>query len=809
MPERIWQVIACACLAAVLTWSTLLRPLDFAIWAAQAKLPFIEASGDVVMADASGVLGRAPTRENYRALAEKLGQLSDAGAKTIMVDSPLLPQENDIDPTEIEEDFRRANVDPVFVQRTVEQIGGQRMHRSDPVVETSGTIASIFFRNTFLGFVWDVYPHDPANPAPTASVFDYFQDASHRKFVLLDYAVDTSTIQVVDLTELNNSDVSFANKIVIVFHDADISADVWVPGKRQESSSYILALTAETLTRNAGHYFPWAALLLMFGAAIAIAALPPRPYRIAAYWTVVAAGVAAVPILSALGYQTYFLTHLILLASYGTTRGYLRLRRRNWLSDAKSGLPNYVAMQRDWNTIRRMNVGGIAVMRMNRLDETMDHLSADLRGTYVKAVADRVRFGSMEETVYFDGGKELAFYYARMRKGEVIGHLDALRTMANAAVEIDGRPLDVSITVGAAPMEPAGMEATRNKALAALQSASEAYHPCVLAGFDDAARTEFDPSLQARVDKALDDGQMSIRIQPQMSIADGVVRSAEVLVRWFDPERGEIAPSWFVAQCEKIGRLDELTRFVLQSTIEFLASVPPAHRVPLSVNISAVQLVDRRIERMLLPLLAIHRVEPSMITLEITETARISDFIKAASVMSELRNQGFRLSIDDFGVESANLEALLHLPFDELKIDRLFVQRLGSEPRAVAVVRNAVSLAHDLGLTVVAEGVERSADLADLVAGRVRRRSRVRDIYAPRSERLRQTIFAGNGRGRAAPSRLTLYERTELIYVLLTLTGKETYYGSFRMGLAFQLRLKTVIKQSWAPRRGSPIFFES
>ncbi len=163
----------------------------------------------------------------------------------------------------------------------------------------------------------------------------------------------------------------------------------------------------------------------------------------------------------------------------------------------------------------------------------------------------------------------------------------------------------------------------------------------------------------------------------------------------------------FIAQSESVGRLDDLTQRVMAKS--FQASIlcqRNGTQPSISINISSIQLIDRRIVDLLHSELEQYAIDPRRITIEITETARIDNPVTARTVCDEIRSMGMALSIDDFGVGSANLEVLSQLPFDELKIDRVFVQQMNACSKAYAIVKNMIRLSKDMNLISVAEGIE-------------------------------------------------------------------------------------------------------
>ncbi len=201
--------------------------------------------------------------------------------------------------------------------------------------------------------------------------------------------------------------------------------------------------------------------------------------------------------------------------------------------------------------------------------------------------------------------------------------------------------------------------------------------------------------------------QLVLHFQPMLDLATDTFRGVEALVRWRHPEFGLLYPDDFVTLTEQTGFIHELTRVVLDLAAAELARLDRAgYSLQMSVNVSRYDLLDDQLPGVVDRVLAAHRVAPERLTLEVTETAISIEPDRAATTIERLRQRGVKVSIDDFGVGYSSLSQLLHLPVDELKIDRSFSFALGADVRALAVVSATVELARALGLAVVAEGIE-------------------------------------------------------------------------------------------------------
>jgi EAL domain-containing protein (putative c-di-GMP-specific phosphodiesterase class I) len=183
-------------------------------------------------------------------------------------------------------------------------------------------------------------------------------------------------------------------------------------------------------------------------------------------------------------------------------------------------------------------------------------------------------------------------------------------------------------------------------------------------------------------------------------------------VRWKHPTRGLLYPDEIVSLAERVGLILPLTRAVLEQAIVEASRLERAgHHLQMSVNITRYDLVDDELPSFIYGLLAANRFPPSRLTLEITESSVGEDPDNARRCIEKLRERGIGISIDDFGVGYSSMSQLLNLPIDELKVDKSFVQALGNDRRARAIVSSAIELARALDLKLVAEGIETSANL--------------------------------------------------------------------------------------------------
>ena len=219
--------------------------------------------------------------------------------------------------------------------------------------------------------------------------------------------------------------------------------------------------------------------------------------------------------------------------------------------------------------------------------------------------------------------------------------------------------------------------------------------------------------LENRMWAALEHGGFELYLQAQVDLHSGRVVGAEVLLRWIDPELGAIEPSRFIPIAEECGLILPLGDWVLARTMDLLDEWQQLdngmRHLRLAVNLSARQFSGGALLAKLDQLLEQHHIDPSLLELEITETAAMQDPEHTRQLLRELRTRGFTLAIDDFGTGYSSLAYLKLFAIDRIKIDRGFVQDIETNPNDAVIVAATIGLAHSLGLAVVAEGVETAA----------------------------------------------------------------------------------------------------
>jgi EAL domain-containing protein (putative c-di-GMP-specific phosphodiesterase class I) len=223
-------------------------------------------------------------------------------------------------------------------------------------------------------------------------------------------------------------------------------------------------------------------------------------------------------------------------------------------------------------------------------------------------------------------------------------------------------------------------------------------------------------SILGELRSAIDIGELVLHYQPKVDASTGKLMGVEALVRWRHPTRGLLYPVDFLLLAERSGLIIDLTDLVLaQGVSQAIAWERSGMRVPVAANLSVRNLDDESLPERVMGLLSHLGARPESLALELTESTVMADPAGALRVLTPLSEMGVRISIDDFGTGYSSLSYLTQLPISEIKIDKSFMTNILDNANDAIVVRNTIDLAHDLGLEVVAEGVETAA-VSELLA---------------------------------------------------------------------------------------------
>ncbi|GAA3173216.1 EAL domain-containing protein [Blastococcus jejuensis] len=390
------------------------------------------------------------------------------------------------------------------------------------------------------------------------------------------------------------------------------------------------------------------------------------------------------------------------------------------LHDALTGLPNRADVQRRLTSALAAGADGavpaVAVMILDldefkQVNETLGHQQGD---NLLREVALRLEdVVGTSGTVARLGSDEFAVLVPGATDEDRVLHLArrALRALEQPVV-LDGMRIEIGAAVGVAiaPTHATDAAALLKRADLAASDAKSTTSRLRLYGPDLDADGPRRLTLVSELRTAVLDGALEVHVQPQAALASGRIAGVEALVRWQHPSLGPIGPDEFIPVAERSGLIGPLTSQVLDASLAACATWQAGgHDLAVAVNLSTRSLHEADLVEHVARLLACHGVAAEKLTLEVTEGSVMVDPTRSVAVLRRLRDLGVRLSVDDFGTGYSSLSYLQRLPVQEVKIDRSFVAALHSGAENVAIVRAIITLGRNLGLEVVAEGVEDQA----------------------------------------------------------------------------------------------------
>ncbi|TME94205.1 MAG: EAL domain-containing protein [Chloroflexi bacterium] len=395
------------------------------------------------------------------------------------------------------------------------------------------------------------------------------------------------------------------------------------------------------------------------------------------------------------------------------------------LHDSLTGLPNRTLLrdrlQQSILAAQRDNSGlALLIMDLDRFKDVNDTLGHQSGDELLEEVAERLR-GALRasDTVARMGGDEFAMILPTASNAALAsGIAQKLVRELERPFSVAGHPVSIGASIGIAVYVEHGTDA---KTL--LRHADVAMYVAKRSGSGHAVysweQDAHDPerlTLIGELRSAIEHDELVLHYQPKVNLRTRSCERVEALVRWQHPQRGLIPPDQFIPLAEQTGLIKQLTNWVLSAAIrQCRAWRDSGLDIAVGVNLSMRNLHDPELVGLVSQLLASHEVSPSALKVEVTESALMTDPRRALDSMARLRAIGVEVAIDDFGTGHASLSYLKQMPVEEIKLDRSFVRDMRTDRNDFTIVRSTIELAHDLGLRVIAEGVEDQATL-DLLA---------------------------------------------------------------------------------------------
>ena len=405
--------------------------------------------------------------------------------------------------------------------------------------------------------------------------------------------------------------------------------------------------------------------------------------------------------------------------AFGNMQGEISAREERILHqanhDALTGLPNRNLARDRLESALRRSYGGdrccvVLIMDLDRFKEINDTLGHDFADKVLSEVGVRLRQAvESADFVARLGGDEFMLLLEDVKRSEVMARAKGLLSHLRRPLDLPRTSINLDASVGVAlyPDHGTDSETLLRRADIALYEAKSAHMGVTMyqPGRDETHLRKL--SLMTDLRQAIDRRELHLRFQPKVDVASSRVAHVEALLRWTHPALGAIGPDEFIPLAEHSGFIHQITRYVLDEALRANAEWRrQGVDLGLAVNLSAMDLMDADLPDYLHDCLQRHGVPAHKLILEVTEGALMRDVEYAIRMLQRLRDGGMRLAIDDFGTGYSSLAQLKRMPVDELKIDKSFVMQLVDGSDDAVIVRSTIELGHNMGLSVIAEGVE-------------------------------------------------------------------------------------------------------
>ena len=676
------------------------------------SLHWHKASGDIVVVkidnESLREVGRWPWPR--RVYAPLLDRLNEAGAKRVFFDIQFYGPTSAADDDALAQALERSGNVVLALGRAagpngVEAVGPsvRPLAKFAKHAKLGAILTSYNYQNSITRIPYSISAEGEEVPSFSALLSGRFGRVgdSFRP----DYSIDPHSIPSISAKNVLRGDFDpklVTGKDVIVGAHSDVIGDLsFVPGTGLIPGALVHVIGAETLKSGSPVDGGW---LPLFLASLAVAGyfLLGRVERhqipiMGAAFIALLIGPAALE--SRLVYHDVTPALFVLLATTGIL---LRRRfRQRGLVDEVSGLPNLAALK----SSRSARDKALIVARVLNYAEIAAALPTSSERELVEQIVARMSVGDRGRTLYQGDDGIFAWFDD---PGKPFGHhLEALHALFRTPVRVGGMAIDLSVSFG---VEIGSSRSIANRLGSALLAAEQAGHDGLKWKYHDPDSLQdasWKLSMLSQLDEAVDRGEVWVAYQPKVDLKTRKIIGAEALARWTHPEKGPIAAAEFVAAAEQNDRIGKLTTFVLDRALAAAAQLSKGGRdFDMSVNLSGRLLGDKALVGRIAILLERHGLDPSRLTLELTETAAIAGSGEALDMLTQLRELGVNISIDDYGTGLSTLEYLKRVPAGEIKIDQSFVRGMVDNRSERLMVSSTIALAHSLGRRIVAEGVE-------------------------------------------------------------------------------------------------------
>ena len=384
--------------------------------------------------------------------------------------------------------------------------------------------------------------------------------------------------------------------------------------------------------------------------------------------------------------------------------------------DSLTGLPNRAMFENEINKQLSLNIQGnyfmiayIDIDNFKTINDSMGHQVGDLFLTYL---GERLKAEVREPNLVARlGGDEFAILFVRTLKNEVLEQLESFKQRVSRTWNIENHQFYISMSVGVVAYPFDGLDSTtllKNADIAMYSAKREGKNRVLFYKEDISDSNTKHLRMINNLQYGIDGEQFVLYYQPQYSLDTNTIIGVEALVRWLHPEEGFIPPSEFIPIAEESGQIYKLERWIVKKALEQKTEWEEQgyHDLVMSVNLSGKTLTSSINFKEIEKIIADSQVDFDKIIIEITETASISDVEIVIKHLRRLRELGIRIALDDFGTGYSSLNYLKMFPINIIKLDRSFINAINENGVDMLLIKNILTLAHDLEFEVVAEGIE-------------------------------------------------------------------------------------------------------
>ena len=686
------------------------EPLEDGLRVARNRSQPVAASGDIVVIkidDASQKeIGRWPWPRSVH--AKMIDRLSEAGARKILLDFSVQFPMNPREDQQFADALKRSK--RVVLPVNLMSGGGEGRERGNRPIPQFAAHSELGLISAYYNYeiaVWRL-PYGLSDGSREyrsyASIMANVKGRAGTSFPI-NYRVDLDTLPQYSASDIVAGRVPLERlrgKTIIVGAASDNIGDLYlIPGRERFGGVFVQVLAAETLKRGRPVSLGWLPMVLLVAPFAIWASRQKSAGRQSASLITAFTMALLLPIVSE-SYQWFadVTPAMFLLICVGSALAWRRYRVRGTVNLA-TGLPNLAALRLSQHNRDR----ALIVARILNYPQLAAAMATSGERALVDQIVQRLTVGAQDHVIY--QGDEGIFAWVT-DPGTAIGHhVEALHSLFRSPARIDGAAFDLAVTFG---VEIGSGRSITQRLNSALVAADEAASEGLKWKYHDPERMKdanWRLSLLSQLDQAIEAGEVWVAFQPQLDLATGRIRGAEALARWTHPEKGPISPQEFVSAAEQSGRIEKLTLFVLDTAVATAALIN-RHGEPfdMAVNLSARMLTMKSLPIEVRAILARHGLDPKHLTLELTETAALAGDGSDLAPLLKLRDLGVRLSIDDYGTGLSTLDYLKKVPASEIKIDQSFIKAMRDNRSDLVMVQSTIALAHSLGRSVVAEGVE-------------------------------------------------------------------------------------------------------